>query len=68
MSEKRDVTARGFGIGDQVKIVAREHPWHGAIGRIIEPFTRAGLDWAVELETVNPGQRAGAAEWELRRV
>ena len=57
-----------YGVGDQVKIVAPSHPWKGAIGIIRAPFKAAGLDWEVELETILPGQRAGVAENEIRRV
>ena len=60
--------SRRYGVGDQVKIVAPAHPWKGAIGIIRAPFKAAGLDWEVELETILPGQRAGVAENEIRRV
>lgn len=57
-----------FKVGDQVKVVARDHGWFGAIGTITRPSENRFLDWVIELETIAPGQQAQAAESELRRV
>ena len=68
MSEQRDVTARGFSKGDQVKIVAMRHPWQGAIGRLMGPFAGSSEHWVIQLDTDSPGHQAMAHDSEIRRV
>lgn len=53
-------------VGDQVKVTGKNHPWAGAIGRILEKGL-SGM-WVVELETISPGHRCAALPSELRRV